>query len=146
MSRGIRNNNPGNIDYSPKNKWLGELPFDPAIESRHCRFTKPEYGIRALFKLLRSYSKYPGKPGVGCGNIDTVEEIIERWAPPKDRNNTEGYITRSVRKPVWVAVTAWMFTINKPRSDWQRLLFRSKMPHNHTPMLYLNRHGLCYDN
>ena len=61
MSRGIRNNNPGNIDYSPKNKWLGELPFNPAIESRHCRFTKPEYGIRALFKLLRSYSKYPGK-------------------------------------------------------------------------------------
>ncbi|HHZ8505643.1 TPA: structural protein [Morganella morganii] len=94
MSRGIRNNNPGNIDYSPRNKWLGELPFNAVIEPRHSRFTAPEYGIRALFKLLRTYSKYPGKPGVGCENIDTVEEIIERWAPPKDRNNTEGYITR----------------------------------------------------
>lgn len=94
MSRGIRNNNPGNIDYNPRNKWQGELPFDPNIEPRHCRFVKPEYGIRALLKLLRTYSTYQGKQGIGCGKIDTVEEIIERWAPAKDRNNTEGYINR----------------------------------------------------
>ncbi|SPZ24454.1 Uncharacterised protein [Providencia rettgeri] len=94
VPRGIRNNNPGNIDYNPRNPWRGELAFDPSIEPRHSRFEKPEYGIRALFKLLRTYSTYAGKQGVGCGKIDTVEEIIERWAPAKDRNNTEGYINR----------------------------------------------------
>ncbi|WP_254366133.1 structural protein [Providencia rettgeri] len=93
-ARGIRNNNPGNIDYNSKNKWQGELPFDSKIEPRHCRFVSHEYGIRALMKLLQTYSKHEGKTGIGCGKIDTVEEIIERWAPAKDRNNTEGYIKR----------------------------------------------------
>lgn len=91
MSRGIRNNNPGNIRHS-KSKWQGLAGVQ--TDSQFCTFIAPEYGIRALMKLLRTYSKYQGKPGTGCGKIDTVEEIIERWAPPKDHNNTEGYITR----------------------------------------------------
>ncbi|WP_310740157.1 hypothetical protein [Arsenophonus apicola] len=33
-ARGIRNNNPGNIDYNPVNKWQGQLPVDKSIESR----------------------------------------------------------------------------------------------------------------
>lgn len=32
QSRGIRNNNPGNIDYNPVNNWKGQLPFDPVLE------------------------------------------------------------------------------------------------------------------
>ncbi len=52
MTRGIRNNNPGNIDHNPKNKWQGQLQHDPKIEKRFCRFESPEYGIRALMKLL----------------------------------------------------------------------------------------------
>ncbi|OTA21061.1 structural protein [Xenorhabdus beddingii] len=57
MSRGIRNNNPGNIDHNPKNKWQGQLRHDPKIEKRFCRFESPEYGIRALMKLLSNYHK-----------------------------------------------------------------------------------------
>lgn len=91
MTRGIRNNNPGNIRHS-KSKWQGLAPVQ--TDSLFCTFITPEYGIRALMKLLRTYSKYQGKPGAGCGKIDTVEEIIERWAPAADNNHTENYITR----------------------------------------------------
>nr|WP_237043560.1 hypothetical protein [Pseudomonas aeruginosa] len=30
--RGIRNNNPGNIVWSARNNWQGQLPHDPQIE------------------------------------------------------------------------------------------------------------------
>ncbi|EPC6969828.1 structural protein, partial [Providencia stuartii] len=30
-ARGIRNNNPGNIDYNKANNWKGQLPHDPSI-------------------------------------------------------------------------------------------------------------------
>ena len=48
IARGIRNADPGNIDYNKANDWLGQVSFDPLIESRFARF-------RALGKLLRNY-------------------------------------------------------------------------------------------
>ncbi|MDX7989417.1 structural protein [Xenorhabdus sp. 12] len=83
MSRGIRNNNPGNIDHNPANKWQGQLPHDRNIEKRFCRFETAEYGIRALFKLLRNYHK---------GGHNSVSKIISRYAPSSDGNNTTAYI------------------------------------------------------
>ncbi|MDE1488821.1 structural protein [Xenorhabdus bovienii] len=82
MSRGIRNNNPGNIDHNSANKWQGQLLHDPKIESRFCRFESPEYGIRALMKLLCNYHKK---------GYQTVAKMIDRWAPTVE-NNTSAYI------------------------------------------------------
>ncbi|MEQ5135844.1 structural protein [Providencia alcalifaciens] len=82
MTRGIRNNNPGNIDYNPANKWQGQLPMDKVIEPRFCRFESPEYGIRALMKLLSTYHKK---------GFNTVSKMISRWAPPNE-NVTQNYI------------------------------------------------------
>ncbi|WP_416778320.1 structural protein [Xenorhabdus budapestensis] len=82
MTRGIRNNNPGNIDHNPKNKWQGQLPHDEKIEKRFCRFESPEYGIRALMKLLCNYHK---------GGHNSVSKIINRYAPNSE-NNTAAYI------------------------------------------------------
>lgn len=83
IARGLRNNNPGNIDYNKANDWLGQLPFDPAIESRFARFDMPENGIRALGKLLRNYrAKY---------GLDTVKALINRWAPSGE-NDTAAYV------------------------------------------------------
>ena len=83
VSRGIRNNNPGNIDYNPANKWQGQLPRDESIEPRFCRFDTPENGIRALGKLLQTYQRKYG--------LKTVKAIINRWAPSIE-NNTDAYI------------------------------------------------------
>lgn len=81
--RGIRNNNPGNIDWNRANKWQGQLPHVTAIEPRFARFDKPENGIRAIGKLLQTYQrKY---------DLKTVEQIISRWAPGVE-NDTAAYV------------------------------------------------------
>ncbi len=85
-ARGERNNNPGNIDYNPRNPWQGQLPHDPAIEARFCRFQSPEYGIRAIYKLLQTYQTKYG--------LNSVKAIINKYAPPNE-NNTTGYINRA---------------------------------------------------
>lgn len=95
LPRGIRNHNPGNIRWSA-DQWKGLIPKDQASDKEFCVFRTPEYGIRAMARILRKYSTYRGTPGVGNANIDTVREIINRWAPPVE-NNTEAYI-QSVAK------------------------------------------------
>lgn len=76
--RGIKNNNPGNIRKSDI-KWQGKVVgTDPAFES----FASPEYGIRAMGKILRTYQR---------DGFDTVREMIDRWAPPVE-NDTDSYV------------------------------------------------------
>jgi hypothetical protein len=82
-TRGVRNNNPGNIDYVPANKWRGQLPPNPALEKRFARFDTPENGIRALGKLLLTYQDKH--------KLKTVETIISRWAPSVE-NDTGAYV------------------------------------------------------
>jgi len=101
MTRGVRNNNPGNIDYNQRNQWQGQLPPDPAIEKRFARFDSAENGIRALAKLILAYRGKDGMPSVGGPGIDTVREVINRWAPGVE-NDTESYI-KAVSAAVGVA-------------------------------------------
>ncbi len=101
ISRGIRNNNPGNIDFNPRNKWNGQLGLEVGVpRPRFARFDEPENGIRALGKLLLNYRGKDGMPGVGGPGIDTVRETINRWAPGHE-NDTEAYIA-SVAKALRV--------------------------------------------
>ncbi|WP_163360327.1 hypothetical protein [Klebsiella aerogenes] len=77
--RGVRNNNPGNLEASSSNPWVGQTGSD----GRFAKFETPEHGIRALGRNLLSYQRQ---------GIDTVGEIINRWAPPTDNNDTAAYI------------------------------------------------------
>lgn len=79
--RGIRNNNPGNIRHSGT-RWQGMSAeqTDPAF----VQFIAPEYGIRALSKLLDTYSNQYG--------LRTVSGIIGRYAPGHE-NDTASYIS-----------------------------------------------------
>ena len=96
--RGVRNNNPGNIDYTPRNAWQGQLGLEVGVPSpRFARFDTPENGIRALGRLLINYRGKDGMPGVGGPGIDTVRETITRWAPGNE-NNTEAYIAAVARR------------------------------------------------
>ncbi|WP_319780799.1 structural protein [Maridesulfovibrio sp.] len=76
--RGIRNNNPGNIRHGAKWDGFAEVQADHAF----CTFISPEYGIRAMGKILLTYQRKYG--------IDTVAGIIGRWAPPNE-NDTGAY-------------------------------------------------------
>ncbi len=91
VTQGVRNNNPGNIDYNPRNQWQGQLAPDPAIEKRFACFDTAENGIRALAKRVLAYRGMDGMPGIGGQGIDTVREFINRWAPGVE-NDTEAYI------------------------------------------------------
>ena len=98
--RGLRNNNPGNIEHDHQ-AWVGLAT--PATDGRFCRFIAPEYGLRAMYRILMTYR---GRGG------DTIRKIIETWAPPfkKDKNgnlvrenDTEGYIRNVV---AWTGIQA----------------------------------------
>jgi hypothetical protein len=102
--RGVRNNNPGNIDYNARNQWQGQLGLEEGVNKpRFARFDSPENGIRALAKLLINYRGKNGEPGIGGQGIDTVRETINRWAPPVE-NNTSAYV-ESVAKELGVPST-----------------------------------------
>ncbi|MBD2797718.1 structural protein [Xenorhabdus sp. 18] len=79
MTRGIRNNNPGNIRHGDKWQGLCSRQTDKSF----CQFQAPEYGIRAMFVILRNYVKLYGDK--------TIRQFISRWAP-KIENDTEAYI------------------------------------------------------
>jgi hypothetical protein len=80
MTRGERNNNPGNIERTGEN-WQG-MSVDQSGDSRFIVFDSPEYGIRALGKLLKNYQ--------GQG-YNTIQSIITRYAPGSE-NDTAAYI------------------------------------------------------
>lgn len=88
QTRGVRNNNPGNIDRMPQNKWQGRMPRErmnsaQREEKRFEVFSSPAWGIRAMAVLLINYFDRHG--------CNTVEKVINRWAPPKE-NNTSAYV------------------------------------------------------
>lgn len=79
-TRGIRNNNPANIRRGCNWKGLAKTQSDKEF----CQFVTMTWGVRALLVTLRTY--------VVKHHLHTVREIITRWAPPSDGNNTEAYI------------------------------------------------------
>lgn len=81
QSRGLRNNNPGNIRRNYANNWKGLSDVQSDIS--FCQFISLEYGIRALMKLLLTYEKK---------GYNTINTIIPRYAPSSE-NDTNSYIS-----------------------------------------------------
>lgn len=79
-SRGLRNNNPGNIEIN-FDTFQGEVR--PSQDSRFKQFESMEYGYRAMFRILITYREKYG--------LKTLRQWINRWAPPME-NDTESYI------------------------------------------------------
>ncbi|MDY0008292.1 MAG: hypothetical protein RBS08_01170 [Bdellovibrionales bacterium] len=79
-SRGVRNHNPGNIEKS-RDRWVGLADEQP--DSRFFTFTEARFGIRAMSRILQNYQKKH--------KLETISEMISRWAPPHE-NNTTAYI------------------------------------------------------
>lgn len=82
--RGDRNNNPGNIRHN-RDVYKGEVTSsDPAFKS----FKDMAHGFRAMFKTYGTYVK---------NGYNTLDKLINRWAPAADNNNTSNYIQRVSR-------------------------------------------------
>ena len=80
MSRGLGNNNPGNIRRA-KVRYRGEVR--PSRDPEFKQFESLAWGYRAIFVLLDTYRRRYG--------IDTLRGMLSRWAPPSE-NHTETYI------------------------------------------------------
>ena len=81
-TRGLRNNNPGNIRIN-SDVFQGEITpsSDPAFK----QFKTMAYGYRAVMKTLQTYAKKY--------KLATIRQWIYRWAPPQDKNHTEAYVS-----------------------------------------------------
>ncbi len=74
-----RNNNPLNIRYSANNNWNGKgADNGTGFEN----FESADHGLRAGLKLMRNH--------IANGD-DTLNSLISRWAPAKDKNDPVQY-------------------------------------------------------
>jgi hypothetical protein len=101
VPRGIRNNNPGNIEKNPANAWEGRVPLKDNTDGRFEQFTTYAYGVRALIMLLRTY--------INSGR-NTITAIFNLYAPAGE-NNTKEYINFVAGK-LGISSTA-IITLNK---------------------------------
>jgi hypothetical protein len=80
MTRGYRNNNPGNIRYiaNARRAWRGQIADDKGYGV----YDTPANGTRALGHQLEAYARR---------GLVTVRSIISTWAPSNE-NDTNAYI------------------------------------------------------
>lgn len=81
--RGIRNNNPGNLNYAGQagaTKEAGE-------NGRFAVFSSMQEGVGALYRQLQLYFKR---------GVNTIEAIVNKYAPAGDNNNVAAYIQQLV--------------------------------------------------
>lgn len=78
-SRGLRNNNPGNIEDGP---FARSLPGYAGTDGRFATFKTIEDGQKAQSELLDNYGKH---------GVNTINGIVSRWAPSSDGNDTGAY-------------------------------------------------------
>jgi len=74
-SRGVRNNNPGNLEA---NAWTAKLPGYVGSDGRFAKFSSPEAGIVALKQNLSGYASK---------GISTPLGIASTWAPGSEKGN-----------------------------------------------------------
>ncbi|WP_334469250.1 lytic transglycosylase catalytic [Arsenophonus sp. PmNCSU2021_1] len=79
MPRGIRNNNPGNLNFVGQRGAVRESP-----NGRFAKFNTAFEGLQALSSQLNRYAER---------GLNTVEKIISTWAPANE-NNTRAYIDK----------------------------------------------------
>ena len=82
IPRGIRNHNPGNVEYHiDGDEWDGMC--EEQEDGRFLQFDEAVMGIRCIAKLLLNYQ--------ARSQCQSVKDIINRWAPPFE-NDTTAYI------------------------------------------------------
>ena len=107
-SKGLRNNNPLNIEENGT-EWVGRAGDD----GRFVIFETVEHGLRAAGRILRTYAtKY---------QLNTISGIVSRWAPPVE-NDTQNYIN---------------FVSQKTGIEQDQALTRETYPHVLAAMIHM---------
>jgi hypothetical protein len=77
MARGIRNNNPLNLEYRQGQGAVGS-------DGRFGVYSNMEGGVAAASRQLMLYQDRD--------HLNTIKGIINKWAPSSDNNDTDGYV------------------------------------------------------
>jgi hypothetical protein len=78
---GLRQNNPGNLrPLANGEQWRGQT----GVANGFCVFADMGDGLRAMALNLRTYYRKHG--------LDTIAEVVARYAPAGDRNNVPAYV------------------------------------------------------
>ena len=80
LSRAERNNNPGNVRNNTQH-FIGEVV--PSQDKAFKQFIDMEHGFRAMWALLKTYYH--------VHRLRTINDILSRYAPTQDHNNTKAY-------------------------------------------------------
>lgn len=80
LPRGLRNNNPGNIEDGA---FARSLPGYAGSDGRFAKFETTQHGLGAIDHLLSNYGSNHG--------VNTISGIVNRWAPASDNNNVSAY-------------------------------------------------------
>jgi len=79
LPRGIRNNNPGNLNFAGQ----AGATKEGGPNGRFAKFATMEEGIKAMVRQLKLYKSR---------GVDTIREIVKKYAPAEDGNNVSAYI------------------------------------------------------
>jgi hypothetical protein len=88
LTRGERNNNPGNIADNPRNQWQGQIGSD----GMYCIFDTVDNGIRAIAHTLKSYQSR--------GEAQTIHDMIYRYS-----SSDQAAYSRNVANALGLEVT-----------------------------------------
>lgn len=88
--RGLRNNNPLNIEAGP---FAQGQPGFTGSDGRFARFETPQQGVEAADRLLQSYA---------ARGLTTPIAIVSRWAPAGDGNNNPTAYANAVAQKMGV--------------------------------------------
>lgn len=124
-SRGIKNNNPGNL-IKTNIPWKGKTV---CADKRFECFTSPYFGVRAMVKTLITYhTKY---------GLHSIQGIVNRWSPPHENNTTSfvDYITHRIGS------TETGFYNKLPSLVYHMIRFES----GENPYSYMFIAGIIYD-
>ncbi|HHH4158356.1 TPA: hypothetical protein ACPZHF_003343 [Enterobacter cloacae subsp. cloacae] len=80
VPRGVRNNNPGNLNFAGQ----AGATKESGDGGRFAVFESMQHGIAALYKQLQLYFKR---------GINTLTSIVNTYAPDSDNNNVSAYIS-----------------------------------------------------
>jgi hypothetical protein len=100
LSRGIRNNNPGNL-VKTGITWLGKIPHSKNTDSRFEQFKDVQHGIRAMLRDVVNDMN---------NGANTVTKLINQYAPPFE-NDTISYIN-DVSKSLGISPNTKITVIN----------------------------------
>ncbi len=91
-SRGMRNNNPGNLEA---NGWTSNLPGYKGTDGRFAIFDTPEHGVAAMDANLQGYARK---------GINTPLAIASTWAPGSEQGNNPGSYGGAIARALGVGL------------------------------------------